>query len=1109
MTWLFTPIKLQGNGDVRKVKGQAAGQAVAHGQDLIESNPFAPLRQNNQVQCFTTGKDYFEAVSAAMKVAKKSIFIAGWQVNWDVELTPGERLIDILHGRIHSSEAFRVFVMPWMSPKIGVNTFDLETMLAIFQLNAGRKTMQAMCCPTGPQSDYIGTEGAAFSHHQKMVVIDNEVAYVGGIDLAYGRYDDEKFSLNVHHRHLQERYNPGVPGSEVVKPGHGTFLTMMDLLKTTLTAGIWNTGGNAAPGAVNEFIQSQMYDAKKHALAAVALVNQAAKKKLDATKAGISSSVGAGADGLKASANASADAVVATAHAVSSSCAALQIPDFFGGFKIKNVGVEPTSGVSESVRAFEKDRIKDVNGAIGTVAGLSDFLAPLKHLQISPTTQSVAADALTGAERIGRAGLNTFIDAEAAVLGKAQQVAVTGQQVCVQIGPSVESGVSQGKVALGNGAAAATAVVRNVNAGVNEFQRAVIKEINNVRATINSKFLAIVAMGDKAIEEAISDMGQQDLQAILTALMRLAKSIYTAQVVLSWADAVAHPLLMKKGTKAAPAGGTTLGLTQPRQPWQDVHVEIKGPSVDDVARNFIYRWNAAQKNYLKEADASAKRVFGEGPGVVSSRLSIPAHLMPATQPPQAKVAPTGVAVRVLRSAPLKLCMQEAQARGDKVMPVCEQREIQTQMVNLIRGATDFVYIENQFYQTDFGAPSINVIPRPGQDDLTSGPMKFMKESRMNRIKSELSSAGGAGGRVLLPANEIGKALGDRIALAVRWGQPFHVYMVLPVHPEGRLDDITIVGQIHWTMQSLVFADQSLINRVRRAIAAKKICKNPLLKDAWDQALIEAGKRVGKEAPYELVAEAQWNRYLTLLNLRTCERVNEIVRTEQIYVHSKLLIVDDRHVLLGSANINDRSQSGKRDSELAVMLFDSEKEQKTIGDNIRHVNKLARKLRVDLWKKHFALVGANDIVKAATEMAAFLERPAAAATIKAIQELAARNSEIYVKTFPHVPWSKTDSDDVRTGASIWPVCPKGASAARAATLSELMPFHDDFWRKSKASLDAPKGIKGFVTKLPINWTIDENNHPGNMSVMALTQNESSQQQVILADNLDISSRVHDT
>lgn len=42
-------------------------------------------------------------------------------------------------------------------------------------------------------------------------------------------------------------------------------------------------------------------------------------------------------------------------------------------------------------------------------------------------------------------------------------------------------------------------------------------------------------------------------------------------------------------------------------------------------------------------------------------------------------------------------------------------------------------------------------------------------------------------------------------------------------------------------------------------------------------------------------------------------------TELIYVHSKLLIADDAIVICGSANINDRSLVGKRDSEIAVYI----------------------------------------------------------------------------------------------------------------------------------------------------------------------------------------------
>lgn len=46
-------------------------------------------------------------------------------------------------------------------------------------------------------------------------------------------------------------------------------------------------------------------------------------------------------------------------------------------------------------------------------------------------------------------------------------------------------------------------------------------------------------------------------------------------------------------------------------------------------------------------------------------------------------------------------------------------------------------------------------------------------------------------------------------------------------------------------------------------------------------------------------------------------------SELLYIHDKLMIVDDRIVLMGSANINDRSQLGNRDSEIAMLVEDTE------------------------------------------------------------------------------------------------------------------------------------------------------------------------------------------
>lgn len=63
-------------------------------------------------------------------------------------------------------------------------------------------------------------------------------------------------------------------------------------------------------------------------------------------------------------------------------------------------------------------------------------------------------------------------------------------------------------------------------------------------------------------------------------------------------------------------------------------------------------------------------------------------------------------------------------------------------------------------------------------------------------------------------------------------------------------------------------------------------------------------------------------YISFYGLRSYGRLFEDgpIATSQIYVHSKLLIVDDRIAVIGSSNINDRSLLGSRDSEVLPQLF---------------------------------------------------------------------------------------------------------------------------------------------------------------------------------------------
>ncbi|QYF92756.1 hypothetical protein KY495_18795 [Massilia sp. PAMC28688] len=1114
-----TVVKVLNNG-APVVKGQMASHAGAHGRDNIEPNAFAPLRQNNKVRFFTTGKEYFKVVCAAMLSAKSSIFIAGWQVNWDVELTPGMRLLDVLHNRVQSSDKFRVFVMPWLSPKIGLDTLDLETMLAVFHLNAGRKTMQAMCCPAGGQSDLIGTEGAAFSHHQKLVVIDNKIAYIGGIDLAYGRCDDERFSLNHEGRRLNERYNPGIPALQAVRAEDGPSVTTMDLLLTTVTAGHWKIGGNSAPaekdkpGALMKYLTARMAEADQLALDAVAVVNSGMRL----TKERHASMVKSTKVLVKSSLNGAANTAIDAARAVSSQCAAWQVPDLYGTVASYKVNPRPVSGMGTSVRNMEENVIETYNQG---VAKAREFLEPLGRLEIDPKTTTGIPGALDDTERTARGAVNASVGTAARAAGVAQEIAKDGRDVCVQIAPSVAHGVASAKSSARDLIAAAqrmdeeaSQTISSINAaiehGLNILQGAVIDEINAARRVLNDKVLQAIEVIDEKTLAGIRSVSQEKFDAVIKQFMRLAKVVYLAQIALAWVSIKPNEKLLSSKTKSSVKGNHILKDDQPREPWQDVHSEIVGPAVADVARNFIDRWNSAQFSYLRDGtirDLTEALGLALGPtlGIVGKvvikgaghaaakaggdklrqSMMIPSHLVPPVLPVNPKKDGTGESVRILRSAALKLCKDEARAKGLKIMPTAAQAEIQTQMLELIKNATDFIYIENQFFQSAFGDPTIEPFTIDAER-RTSGPMRLVYASRMNRIKSELSGAGFAAVKKALPKNEIGKEIADRIAKAIRLDQPFHVYIVLPVHPEGRMDDITIMGQIHWTMQSLIYADLSLVNRIKRSIAAKKMLKPGLISDAaWGVAYAKAGIKLTDHAPYESVSEEEWSKYLTLLNLRTCEKVDGLVRTEQIYVHSKLLIVDDRHVLLGSANINDRSQNGGRDSEIAMVMLGSSSMKATLGSRATSVNPLARKLRVDLWQKHFAIGAGNEFVHPVPAAQELLDTPALESTYRRIQALSRANAKTFEANFPHIPVAGNGRSPPARGVSIWPVCPAGVTAQDAAEHAKAMPFHHEFWTHLAGKRSFEGKAFGFISKLPTFWTVGEYNHPGEMSVGALT------------------------
>lgn len=79
--------------------------------------------------------------------------------------------------------------------------------------------------------------------------------------------------------------------------------------------------------------------------------------------------------------------------------------------------------------------------------------------------------------------------------------------------------------------------------------------------------------------------------------------------------------------------------------------------------------------------------------------------------------------------------------------------------------------------------------------------------------------------------------------------------------------------------------------------------------------------------------------------------------KEIYVHSKLIIIDDRYVAIGSANVDARSLH--IETELTLGIVDGETIPSNLGGNPTTVCKFAKELREKLWEEHLGVDLSND------------------------------------------------------------------------------------------------------------------------------------------------------
>jgi phospholipase D1/2 len=144
--------------------------------------------------------------------------------------------------------------------------------------------------------------------------------------------------------------------------------------------------------------------------------------------------------------------------------------------------------------------------------------------------------------------------------------------------------------------------------------------------------------------------------------------------------------------------------------------------------------------------------------------------------------------------------------------------------------------------------------------------------------------------------------------------------------------------------------------------------------------------IAKAMPGENALEI-FHNHVCVCGLRQIDRwPNGEIRTEQLYVHSKAMVVDDRIAIIGSANINDRSMLGDRDSEVAVMIEDE---------------RFVRSMRLELWREH-TCVNENDVI---------IAEPQSEACFRLWKECSRQNSNIHKNVFGTIP-----ADHIKTRQS---------------------------------------------------------------------------------------------
>ncbi len=147
------------------------------------------IRRAERVAFLIDGADYFQALHAVLPQARQQILISSWDIYSDIRLgaLQGDKrtLAEILDKQLHKHRHLHVYMLNWDFSRL----LDMaREWLPIYKF--GWKTHARLKF----KLDSHHPLGA--SHHQKFVVLDERLAFSGGLDITRGRWDTP-----AHHPH--------------------------------------------------------------------------------------------------------------------------------------------------------------------------------------------------------------------------------------------------------------------------------------------------------------------------------------------------------------------------------------------------------------------------------------------------------------------------------------------------------------------------------------------------------------------------------------------------------------------------------------------------------------------------------------------------------------------------------------------------------------------------------------------------------------------------------------------------------------------------------------------------------------------------------------------